>query len=96
MTLVVTRCQLCHSPMPTERPDCWCADCSENTIEDLETPLFDLDPLDSDCCDQCGGDGVVQLSDTPELWGEDCFCEIDRLVTCPSCLGKGISREVGS
>lgn len=88
MILIVTQCQLCKAPMPTERADCWCEECAENVIEDLETPLFDLDPLDGDLCEQCCGDGVVELIDTPELWGEDCFSEENRLVTCPSCQGR--------
>jgi hypothetical protein len=34
----------------------------------------------------CGGDGVVELADCgPSEWGEDCFCEENRLVTCPEC-----------
>lgn len=41
-------------------------------------------------CPKCGGDGYVDLSECPELWGEDCFCEPDRQVLCPECLGKGV------
>ena len=41
---------------------------------------------DDDCCSMCGGDGVVMLSECgPSEWGEDCFCEEDRVVTCPEC-----------
>ena len=41
---------------------------------------------DEDCCPMCGGDGVVMLSECgPSEWGEDCFSEEDRLVTCPEC-----------
>ena len=41
---------------------------------------------DEDCCPMCGGDGVVMLSECgPSEWGEDCFCEEDRVVTCPEC-----------
>lgn len=50
--------------------------------------------LDGDCgdvwCSQCGGDGQVSLAETPELWGEDCFCEQDRFVMCPLCRGEGM------
>ena len=41
---------------------------------------------DDDCCSMCGGDGTVMLSEYgPSEWGEDCFCEEDRVVTCPEC-----------
>lgn len=47
---------------------------------------FDESDFDDDCCSMCGGDGVVALSDCgPSEWGEDCFCEEDRLVSCPEC-----------
>ncbi len=37
------------------------------------------------CC-LCGDDGVIMLSDAgPSEWGEDCFCEVDRLIPCPEC-----------
>jgi len=47
---------------------------------------------DNVVCECCGGDGSVQLSEHPEFWGEDCFCEEDRLVNCPECSGSGVSR----
>lgn len=92
--LVVTRCQLCHSPMPTERADSWCQICAERDI-DSPHEFYGFASVpddfgDPDFCGRCGGDGVINLSDAPDLWGEDCFCEIDRLVTCPSCQGKGV------
>lgn len=41
---------------------------------------------DDDCCQMCGGDGVVMLSECgPSEWGEDCFCEDDRPIACPEC-----------
>jgi len=91
---VVTSCQRCRQPMPDERADCWCAPCVTNReLDMLYGDDCDNDGGDDesmDCtCDQCGGDGVVELEDTPELWGEDCFSEENRLVTCPSCSGKG-------
>lgn len=50
--------------------------------------FYDLE--ESDLCDQCGGDGVIPLSEAgPGVWGEDCFCDIDREITCPSCKGDG-------
>lgn len=54
---------------------------SDDDFNDLE---------ESDLCDQCGGDGVIALSEAgPGVWGEDCFCDIDRTITCPSCKGDG-------
>lgn len=36
-------------------------------------------------CDLCGGDGVRELHDAPEEWGEDFCAEENRLITCPEC-----------
>lgn len=50
----------------------------------------DYDPCEG-VCGQCGGDGWIMLSDAgPSEWGEDCFCEVDRPITCPECKGKGV------
>jgi hypothetical protein len=47
---------------------------------------FDTD----NTCDQCGGDGMIMLSDAGAgVWGEDTFCDIDRPITCPTCGGGG-------
>lgn len=44
-------------------------------------------------CGRCGGDGVIHLSEAgPSIWGEDCFCEEDRLIQCPTCRGKGVEN----
>lgn len=41
---------------------------------------------EDDGCPMCGGDGVVMLSECgPGEWGEDTFCEVDRIVPCPEC-----------
>lgn len=49
----------------------------------------DDDYGDDECCPMCGGDGVVMLSECgPSEWGEDCFCEVDRVVTCPECRNR--------
>ena len=46
----------------------------------------DIDDEDEDFCTTCGGDGMIMLSDAgPSEWGEDCFCEVDRLINCPEC-----------
>lgn len=48
---------------------------------------------ETDACDQCGGDGVIQLSEAgPGIWGEDVFCDEDRMIICPSCHGEGDAR----
>lgn len=48
---------------------------------------------DEPVCDCCGGEGFVELEDHPELWGEDCFVEENRLVTCPECGGLRTGDE---
>lgn len=45
--------------------------------------------MEWDDCDQCGGDGMCEYMDTPEVWGEDCPSEVNHLVTCPECGGAG-------
>lgn len=60
--------------------------CSSDEIE----KRFGDDSGDDDSCDLCGGDGWIMLSDAgPGEWGEDCFCEVDRPITCPQCKGNG-------
>lgn len=36
-------------------------------------------------CSRCGGDGYVEYSDSPDLWGEDCPSEENHLLPCPEC-----------
>ena len=36
-------------------------------------------------CGSCGGEGLVEYIDTPELWGEDCPSEVNHLEPCPEC-----------
>ena len=43
-------------------------------------------------CDHCGGEGFLEYSDHPELWGEDCPSEVNHLETCPTCGGMGIIK----
>ena len=53
-------------------------------------PAPEAAKCDEDCCDQCGGDGTIMLSDAgPGVWGEDVFCDVDRPIPCPSCGGEG-------
>lgn len=43
-----------------------------------------------DHCERCGGEGMVELHDAPDQWGEDCCCEENRTITCPDCKGDGV------
>lgn len=57
-----------------------------------ESPTIDFED-DDDCCDVCGGDGAIMLSEAgPGVWGEDIFCGVDRSITCPACKGRGVIR----
>ena len=49
---------------------------------------------DDEECERCGGDGFTTLHDSPDVWGEDCCAEEDRLITCPACRGQGNVREI--
>lgn len=49
-----------------------------------------LDAIEErDECERCCGEGHIELHEAPELWGEDCCSEENRLVTCPECDGYG-------
>ena len=51
--------------------------------------MSDFDGNQEDVCPMCGGDGWVMLSECGSSeWGEDCFSEQDRAVTCPECKNK--------
>ncbi|MCB2198920.1 hypothetical protein KQI63_05905 [bacterium] len=62
----------------------------ERDVNRILLVLDDYEFDENDPCPKCGGDGFIALSECPELWGEDCFAERDRLVTCPECHGGGI------
>ena len=53
---------------------------------------FHDEDLDDDSCHRCGGEGFVEYNDAPEAWGEDCPSEMNHLVTCPICLGRGTAQ----
>ena len=89
--IVKTLCQACSKPMPDKRPDSWCEQCS--TQVELDIIYGDDDGFDL-TCDRCGGDGVVEYADSPDVWGEDCPSEMDHLVTCPACYGRGFIGDV--
>lgn len=40
-------------------------------------------------CDVCGGDGMRECMDAPDEWGEDCPSEVNHLITCRECDGRG-------
>ena len=64
----------------------------EDDDEDWDEEAIDDDPwMDNGKteCGRCGGDGHIELSEAPELWGEDCMMEKNRLVECPDCDGIG-------
>lgn len=49
---------------------------------------------DDHTCFKCGGEGLMQLSDCPEEWGEDSFSEVDRLIECPDCAEERERRQI--
>lgn len=40
-------------------------------------------------CEMCGGDGVIEYMEHPEVWHEDCPSFQNHLLTCPECRGRG-------
>lgn len=58
----------------------------EHPITDDEYEEFwDTHDRDDWTCDCCGGEGIVEYMDVPEVWGEDCPSEENHLVNCPHC-----------
>ena len=64
--------------------------------------MSDDDYNDGPECETCGDDGIIMLSEAgPGEWGEDCFCEEDRLIACPDCSAlrarkKTVSTKVST
>lgn len=57
--------------------------------------LDDYDDFDDDgrdLCERCGGEGLVEYAESPDVWGEDCPSLVNHLVTCPLCGGTGDAR----
>jgi hypothetical protein len=49
---------------------------------------YDYDDFgDGETCDCCGGEGVIEYADHPEVWGEDCPSYKNHLLPCPECSG---------
>lgn len=42
-------------------------------------------------CDECGGEGAIEVYEAVSKWSIDPPC--GRCVTCPSCKGQGIFIE---
>lgn len=53
--------------------------------DDFDDPDFD----DEDTCECCGGDGVIEYAEHPEVWGEDNPSYQNHLLPCPECSGRG-------
>ena len=59
------------------------------------TTFDDRTPEDDELCPMCAGDGIVELSECgPSEWGEDTFCDVDRLVACPECRNREKYEEL--
>ena len=82
------QCERCGKMLPINRMygGGMCRACfvEEEIDTDYDGPMEPHDP-----CERCGGEAMMELRDCPELWGEDCFVEKNRLVMCPECGGKG-------
>ena len=103
---VVERPKLCHSPptagvagtenMSEPKPieaetrggSCAPALCSAD---------FDYYPEeywdDEETCDMCGGDGMIEYLDHPEVWGEDCPSDQNHLLPCPECWRRDLAER---
>lgn len=48
---------------------------------------------DEETCDMCGGDGVIEYLDHPEVWGEDCPSYQNHLLPCPECRRRELAER---
>jgi hypothetical protein len=48
---------------------------------------------DEDTCEMCGGDGVIEYLDHPEVWGEDCPSYQNHLLPCPECRRRELAER---
>lgn len=48
---------------------------------------------DEDVCEMCGGDGVIEYLDHPEVWGEDCPSYQNHLLPCPECRRRELAER---
>jgi len=54
-------------------------------LKNLEPNWDCFELVDDPCCQRCGGDGVVEYTESPDLWGEDSPSEENHLLPCPEC-----------
>ena len=40
-------------------------------------------------CPRCCDENHIEYMDAPEVWGEDSPSEVNHLVLCPDCRGRG-------
>ena len=48
---------------------------------------------DEETCEMCGGDGVIEYLDHPEVWGEDCPSYQNHLLPCPECRRRELAER---
>lgn len=48
---------------------------------------------DVERCEMCGGDGVIEYFDHPEVWGEDCPSYQNHLLPCPECRRRELAER---
>jgi len=53
---------------------------------------YDDDYGDRETCERCGGEGLIEYDDAPEVWYGDSPDLINHLVECPTCRGSGVRR----
>jgi hypothetical protein len=68
-----------------EQQHAWKHEEIQRAAEEIEDEWFDEDGI----CPWCGGDGIAEYLDCPEVWGEDCPSEPNHLIVCPQCRGSG-------
>lgn len=51
------------------------------------------DEENEETCDMCGGEGVIEYADYPEVWGEDCPSYQNHLLPCPECRRREMAER---
>ena len=66
-------------------------------FEGDDGPFDDVDDVDDGedepSCPWCGGGGLAEYDDSPEVWGEDFPQTDNHLITCPQCRGTGLMKN---